>query len=47
MAVKVTDWPKTELPPVDEMTVVVVAGKGSTVWWKADDVLPLKSVAPL
>ena len=40
MAVKVTDWPKTELPLADEVTVVVVAGRGSTVWFTADEVLP-------
>ena len=44
VAVKVTDWPKTELPLVDELTVVVVAGRASTVWLTAADVEAVKSV---
>jgi hypothetical protein len=45
VAVKVTDWPKTE-GLADEVTVVVVLA-WLTVWVKAGDVLGLKLVLPL
>ncbi len=45
VAVKVTDWPKTE--GFAELTTAVVVPSCSTVWLSAVEGLPVKLVSPL